>query len=183
MSLFSIILISIGLAMDAFAVTIAKTIADCRISKKESLLMITLFGLFQGIMPLIGWTLGINFERFITSIDHWIAFFLLLIIGLNMIRESFQEEHVDCSIDLRTLFTLALATSIDALAVGVSFAFLDVNIIQAALIIMLVTFMICLLGLLIGKRFGKLLEHRATLIGGIILIMMGTKILFEHLLS
>lgn len=184
MSVLSIILIGIGLSMDALAVTIAKTIAECRISKQEGLLMVSLFGLFQGLMPVLGWLIGINFENYITSIDHWIAFVLLAAVGGKMIADHYHQDYsMDCRMDFKTLVILAIATSIDALAIGVSLAFLTVNIIEAALIIAAVTFVICFGGLLIGRRCGVLLQEKADLAGGSILIFMGLKILLEHLLS
>ena len=185
MSLFSIFMIGIGLSMDAFAVSIARGMT----MKKEELLRYALtlgffFGIFQAVMPLIGWWAGSCFQEFIASIDHWIAFGLLAIIGSNMIRESFRGEEEACddkSLTLKTILILAVATSIDALAVGISFAFLQVHIWTAIVIIGLTTFVLSFLAVYLGNRLGNLLEKYAGILGGIILILIGTKILLEHL--
>ena len=185
MSLFSIFMIGIGLSMDAFAVSVARGMT----MKKEELLRYALtlgffFGIFQAVMPLIGWWAGSCFQEFIASIDHWIAFGLLAIIGGNMIRESFRGEEEACddkSLTLKTILILAVATSIDALAVGISFAFLQVHIWTAIVIIGLTTFVLSFLAVYLGNRLGNLLEKYAGILGGIILILIGTKILLEHL--
>ena len=187
MSLFSIFMIGIGLSMDAFAVSVARGMT----MKKEELLRYALtlgffFGIFQAVMPLIGWWAGSCFQEFIASIDHWIAFGLLAIIGSNMIRESFRSEEEACddkSLTLKTILILAVATSIDALAVGISFAFLQVHIWTAIVIIGLTTFILSFLAVYLGNRLGNLLEKYAGILGGIILILIGTKILLEHLLG
>ena len=187
MSLFSIFMIGIGLSMDAFAVSVARGMT----MKKEELLRYALtlgffFGIFQAVMPLIGWWAGSCFQEFIASIDHWIAFGLLSIIGSNMIRESFRGEEEACddkSLTLKTILILAVATSIDALAVGISFAFLQVHIWTAIVIIGLTTFVLSFLAVYLGNRLGNLLEKYAGILGGIILILIGTKILLEHLLG
>jgi len=187
MSLFSIFMIGIGLSMDAFAVSVARGMT----MKKEELLRYALtlgffFGIFQAVMPLIGWWAGSCFQEFIASIDHWIAFGLLAIIGSNMIRESFRGEEEACddkSLTLKTILILAVATSIDALAVGISFAFLQVHIWTAIVIIGLTTFVLSFLAVYLGNRLGNLLEKYAGILGGIILILIGTKILLEHLLG
>ena len=187
MSLFSIFMIGIGLSMDVFAVSVARGMT----MKKEELLRYALtlgffFGIFQAVMPLIGWWAGSCFQEFIASIDHWIAFGLLAIIGSNMIRESFRGEEEACddkSLTLKTILILAVATSIDALAVGISFAFLQVHIWTAIVIIGLTTFVLSFLAVYLGNRLGNLLEKYAGILGGIILILIGTKILLEHLLG
>ena len=179
MSLFSIFMIGIGLSMDAFAVSIARGMT----MKKEDLLRYALtlgffFGVFQAVMPLIGWWAGSYFQEFIASIDHWIAFGLLAIIGGNMIRESLRGEE---SLTLKTILILAVATSIDALAVGISFAFLQVHIWTAITVIGVTTFVLSFIAVYLGNRLGDLLEKYAGILGGIILILIGTKILLEHL--
>lgn len=196
MSILNIILIGIGLAMDAFAVTVAKSLSLKDIKLKETLTMAGLFGLFQGGMPLLGWLAGIKFEAYITSIDHWIAFLLLGFIGGKMLYEAFGDEKDDKQADkevavssvkknrlsMKTLLFLAVATSIDALAVGVSFAFLNVSIIPAVIIIGLTTFILCIGAVYIGKLFGAMIQKKAEILGGIILILIGLKILLEHIL-
>lgn len=196
MSILNIILIGIGLAMDAFAVTVAKSLSLKDIKLKETLTMAGLFGLFQGGMPLLGWLAGIKFEAYITSIDHWIAFLLLGFIGGKMLYEAFGDEKDDEQADkevavssvkknrlsMKTLLFLAVATSIDALAVGVSFAFLNVSIIPAVIIIGLTTFILCIGAVYIGKLFGAMIQKKAEILGGIILILIGLKILLEHIL-
>ena len=185
MSLFSIFMIGIGLSMDAFAVSIARGMT----MKKEDLLRYALtlgffFGVFQAVMPLIGWWAGSYFQEFIASIDNWIAFGLLAIIGGNMIRESLRGEEEACedkSLTLKTILILAVATSIDALAVGISFAFLQVHIWTAITVIGVTTFVLSFIAVYLGNRLGDLLEKYAGILGGIILILIGTKILLEHL--
>ena len=185
MSLFSIFMIGIGLSMDAFAVSIARGMT----MKKEDLLRYALtlgffFGVFQAVMPLIGWWAGSYLQAFIASIDHWIAFGLLAIIGGNMIRESLRGEEEACedkSLTLKTILILAVATSIDALAVGISFAFLQVHIWTAITVIGVTTFVLSFIAVYLGNRLGDLLEKYAGILGGIILILIGTKILLEHL--
>lgn len=187
MNVLSLLLLGVGLAMDAFAVSIAKGMT----MKKHEVLKYALmlgffFGLFQAVMPLIGWWAGSYFQELIASIDHWIAFALLGIIGANMIREALHgEEEDDCSCDLtmKMVLILSVATSIDALAVGISFAFLNVDIITAVLIIGITTFVLSFLAVYIGNRLGGLLEKYAGILGGCILIIIGAKILIEHLFS
>lgn len=194
MSIFNIIIIGIGLAMDAFAVTIAKTLSLKDIKIKEILSIAGLFGIFQGLMPVLGYLLGIKFESYITSFDHWIAFILLTIIGGKMLYEALGEDETnesDCEaaitnvqtrLPFKTLLLLAIATSIDALAVGVSFAFLNVSIIAASLIIAITTFLLCIIAVYVGKFFGGIMQKRAEIFGGIVLILIGLKILLEHIL-
>jgi len=182
MNFWNFVLIGIALAMDAFAVTVAKTLCDCQMEKKRTILMILLFGFFQGFMPFLGWMAGTRFEQYITAIDHWLAFILLSMVGINMIKESLEEQdETDCSSDLKTLLLLAVATSIDALAVGITFAFLSVNIYEAVLVISIITTFICTFGWFIGKKGGAFLKDKAGIAGGVILISIGLKILIEHL--
>lgn len=182
MSFFEILLIGVGLAMDAFAVSICKGLSTRKLELKHSLICGSYFGLFQGFMPLIGYVLGVQFKDKIESIDHWIAFILLIFIGMNMIKEAFENEE-DCSPDfsIKAMIPLAIATSIDALAVGVTFAFLNVNIIYAVIIIAITTFIISMAGVKIGYVFGVKYKSKAEMAGGLILILMGLKILLEHL--
>lgn len=183
MSLFSLFVIAVGLSMDAFAVAVCKGLALQKINFKKACIVGLWFGGFQGLMPLIGYCLGSQFEQYIVSIDHWIAFALLVLIGISMIREALSktEEPANASLDAKTMLLLAVATSIDALAVGVTFAFLQVNIIAAISFIGIITFLLSCLGVKIGNTFGCKYKSRAELAGGIILILMGTKILLEHL--
>ena len=184
MGVIEIILIAIGLAMDAFAVSICKGLSMKKMDWKKAGIIGLYFGGFQGGMPLIGYLLGIGFEDKIKIIDHWIAFILLCFIGFNMIKEALNkkdDEQINDSVDYKTMIVLAIATSIDALAIGVTFAFLNVNIIFAALMITIITFIISMIGGKIGNVFGDKYEAKAEIAGGIILILLGTKILLEHL--
>ena len=183
MNLFEIILIGIGLSMDAFAVSICKGLSINKINYKNTIIIALYFGIFQALMPLIGYFLGTTFQEFISSIDHWIAFFLLAIIGGNMIKESFDNESKTANdkIDFKTMLFLAIATSIDALAVGITLAVLQINITFAVSIIGMITFIISILGVKIGNKFGNIFQNKTKLLGGIILILIGLKILFEHL--
>jgi len=183
MTLLSLFIIAVGLSMDAFAVSICKGLAMEKITVKKALIVGAWFGGFQALMPSLGYLLGSRFESYITAIDHWIAFVLLCIIGANMVREAFskEEERESDSLDVKTMFLLALATSIDALAVGVTFAFLQVNIVPAVLFIGCITFTLSAIGVKVGNVFGLRYKSKAELAGGIILILMGIKILLEHL--
>lgn len=184
MGLLEIVLISVGLAMDAFAVSICKGLSFKKMSWKKALIIGLYFGGFQGGMPLVGYLLGVGFQEKIQAVDHWIAFLLLGFIGFNMIKEAFlKEEDDECNdkIDFKTMVVLAIATSIDALAVGVTFAFLKVNIILAVSLIAIITFVLSMLGVKIGNVFGDKYEKKAEAAGGIILILLGIKILLEHL--
>ncbi len=183
MSLLELILLSIGLAMDAFAVSICKGLALRNARWKHAAVVGLWFGGFQALMPLIGYLLGSRFAEAITAFDHWIAFGLLLLIGAGMIRESFskEEEKTGDSLAFRTMLLLAVATSIDALAVGVTFAFLSVRIIPAICMIGCITFVLSALGVRLGAVFGMKYKSRAEIAGGIILILIGIKILLEHL--
>ena len=183
MTLFSLFIIAVGLSMDAFAVSICKGLAMQKITIKKALIVGLWFGGFQALMPAIGYLLGSQFESYITNIDHWIAFVLLFIIGGNMIKEALskEEEPTSDSLAFKEMLLLALATSIDALAVGVTFAFLKVQILPAVLFIGIITFTLSALGVKIGNIFGCRYKSKAELVGGIILILMGCKILLEHL--
>lgn len=183
MSIIELILISIGLAMDALAVSICKGLSMKKFSLKKPIIIGLYFGIFQGLMPLIGYLLGHSFEKYITSIDHWVAFILLFIIGFNMIKEVLSDENntYNDKVDFKTMLPLAIATSIDALAVGITFAFLKVNIIPAILLITIITLIISVIGVKIGNTFGNKYEKKAQIAGGIILIIIGIKILLEHL--
>lgn len=185
MSFIELFLIAVGLSMDAFSVAICKGLSMRKVNKKQMLLIALFFGGFQGLMPLIGWFAGVQFEEYITSFDHWIAFVLLLLIGGNMIKESFGKEEecseLDKALPLKELFVLAIATSIDALAIGVTFAFLSVNIVPAASLITATTFLFSIAGVYIGNFFGAKYKSKAEFSGGLILCLLGIKILLEHL--
>ena len=183
MGILELVLIAIGLAMDAFAVSICKGLSMKKMSWKKAIIIGGYFGAFQGLMPVIGYFLGTSFERFVTKIDHWIAFGLLGFIGINMLKEAFGNETENCNdnVDLKTMVVLAIATSIDALAVGITFAFLKTNIVLASLIIAIITFAVCIIGVKIGNKFGDKYERKSETVGGLILIFMGIKILLEHL--
>lgn len=183
MGILEIVLISIGLAMDAFAVAVCKGLSMKKMEWKKAVIVAFYFGGFQALMPAIGFFLGVSFEELVTKVDHWIAFILLGIIGINMIKEAFdkEKETINDSIDIKTMIVLAIATSIDALAVGITFAFLKVDLLTAVTLIGVITFALSLIGVKIGNKFGDKYERKSELIGGIILILMGVKILLEHL--
>ena len=183
MGIFEISCIGIGLAMDAFAVSICKGLSIKNIKVVNILKIALYFGIFQGIMPIIGFFLGYNFQDVLISIDHWIAFSLLLIIGGKMINDSLKinDEEKNDLIDIKTMLILAIATSIDALAIGITFAFFKINIIYAGLIICIITFILSSIGVIIGNKFGDKFQNKAEIAGGVILILIGLKILFEHL--
>ena len=183
MGLFELFLVAVGLSMDAFAVAVCKGLALKRADGKSMALVGLWFGGFQALMPVLGYLVGVQFKDAITAVDHWIALCLLAIIGGNMIREAASggEEAEDASLSAKTMALLALATSIDALAVGVGFAFLSVNITAAAGFIGAVTFLLSAVGMKVGSVFGGRYKARAELAGGVILILLGTKILLEHL--
>lgn len=182
MGLWELFIIALGLSMDAFAVSICKGLSVKRCSLIHMLTCGLYFGLFQGAMPLIGYLLGCRFESFVTAIAPYIAFALLVFIGINMIREALSGDDEACTDDFsaRTMVPLAIATSIDALAVGVSFAFLQVDIVPAVSFIAIITFICCLFGVKIGSVFGNRYQSRAELFGGAVLVLMGAKILIEH---
>ena len=185
MTYFEIVLIAVGLAMDAFAVAMCKGIKMRPFSAKQTLLIALFFGGAQALMPLIGWFLGAQFEQYIVAFDHWLAFILLGFIGGKMIFEALKRDADECDccekkFDILELFIMAIATSIDALVVGVTFAFLRVDIISAILLIGVVTFIFSAIGLKIGNKFGCKYKSKAELAGGIILIAMGLSVLLEH---
>ena len=186
MDIISLLAISVALSMDAFSVSICKGLATKQFSFKTALLCGLWFGGFQALMPLIGYFLGAQFEHLITAFDHWIAFGLLLLIGVNMIREALsdddeEEESSSCDCGFKTMLMMAIATSIDALAVGVSFAFLKVNIWFSVMIIGITTFLFSFVGVRIGNIFGSRYSKIAEITGGVILIILGVKILLEHM--
>lgn len=184
MGIFELFLIALGLSMDAFAVSVCKGLSAQRLTPKHYLLIGAWFGGFQALMPAVGYILGSAFEQYIVSLDHWIAFTLLLLIGGNMIKEGFSKEAetADASFQIKTMSVLAVATSIDALAVGITFALLpDVSIGVAVSFIGITTFLLSGVGLKIGNVFGLKYKSKAEISGGIILVLIGTKILLEHL--
>ena len=183
MGLIELFLIAVGLSMDAFAVSVCKGLAMPKCTFKKAAIVGLWFGGFQALMPAIGYILGAQFQEAIASIDHWIAFVLLALIGGNMIHEALDndEEEADASLDVKTMFLLAVATSIDALAIGITFAFLKVNIIPAVCFIGIVTFIISFAGVKIGNVFGARYKNKAEIVSGVILILLGLKILLEHL--
>lgn len=183
MGLIELFLIAVGLSMDAFAVSVCKGLAMPKCTFKKEAIVGLWFGGFQALMPAIGYILGAQFQEAIASIDHWIAFVLLALIGGNMIHEALDndEEEADASLDVKTMFLLAVATSIDALAIGITFAFLKVSIIPAVCFIGIVTFIISFAGVKIGNVFGARYKNKAEIVGGVILILLGLKILLEHL--
>ena len=180
-------LIGVGLSMDAFAVSICKGLAMKKVNKKQAVVIGLYFGGFQALMPLIGWLLGVRFQKYITSIDHWIAFILLVFIGGKMILEAVRDTEVeevvekDPPLKHKEMLLLAVATSIDALAVGITFAFLDTPIIEAIAIIGCTTFFLSILGVVVGNFFGTRYKKKAEIAGGTILVLIGLKILLEHL--
>lgn len=182
MGVIEIILISIGLAMDAFAVSICKGLSMKKMSWKKAGIIGLYFGIFQAGMPLIGYFLGSTFANFVTNVDHWIAFILLGFIGISMIKEALSKEcdSLNDNVDFKTMVILAIATSIDALAIGVTFAFLKVNVVLAVSSIGIITCILSVIGVKIGNVFGDKYENKAQLAGGLILILLGTKILLEH---
>lgn len=182
MSLWELFMIAIGLSMDAFAVSICKGLATGKARLSHAAVTGLYFGGFQALMPLAGYLLGSRFKDLITRFDHWIAFILLTAIGINMIREAFGgPEKLDCNFGPRAMLPLAVATSIDALAVGVTFAFLQVHILPAVLFIGVTTFVLSAIGVKLGALFGERFRARAEVFGGAVLILMGLKILLEHL--
>lgn len=182
MQLWELFFIAVGLSMDAFAVSVCKGLSVSRVRMRHRLSVGLYFGGFQALMPLIGYLLGSQFQQMITSVDHWIAFVLLVVIGINMIREARGDaEEVDASFGAKSMFPLAIATSIDALAVGVTLAFLRVNILASVSLIGATTFVLSIIGLTVGNLFGAKYKSRAEILGGIVLIVMGIKILAEHL--
>lgn len=196
MGLAELFLIGVGLSMDACAVAICKGLAMRRVNYRHALVIAVLFGGFQALMPLVGWALGTRFERFITPVDHWIAFALLAFIGGKMLWDAFRgedegddgasgeglrEDGEEPRLDVRELVMMAIATSIDALAVGITFAFLQVDIVPAVSLIGATTFVLAFAGVVVGNQFGARFEKPATVVGGTVLIFIGLKILLEHL--
>lgn len=183
MSIWEVFLVAVGLSMDAFAVAVCKGLKMPKINPKQTALIALFFGGFQALMPLIGYLLGTQFEQYIVRIDHWITFVLLGFIGGKMIYESFKkdEEEDDKPFNVKELFVLAIATSIDALAVGITFAFLDVNIVISVSLIGVITFILSAIGVFIGHKFGEKYKSKAEFAGGLILVLIGLKILLEHL--
>ena len=185
MGILEVFLIGVGLSMDAFAVAVCRGLKMQKINYGQTALIALFFGGFQAIMPLAGWLLGTQFESYITAVDHWIAFVLLAIIGGKMIYDSLKKEeddtHEKSVLNIKELFLLAVATSIDALAVGITFAFLNVNIWSSITIIGLTTLVLSAIGVLIGHKFGAKYKSKAELAGGVILVLIGLKILLEHL--
>lgn len=191
MGFVELFLLGVGLSMDAFAVAVCKGLGMHRVNYKHAVIIALFFGGFQALMPLVGWALGTQFESFVTPVDHWIAFVLLAFIGGKMLWDAFHEEKddedgcgcdkTDGRLDLRELTLLAVATSIDALAVGITFAFLQVDIVPAIVTIGITTFVLSLVGVIVGNQFGSRFERPATIAGGVVLILLGVKILLEHL--
>ncbi len=183
MSFWELLALSVGLAMDAFAVAICKGLSIRKLKLSQALCVGLWFGVFQALMPLAGWLLGSTFTGLIRSVDHWVAFALLAIIGGNMLREGLKGDEQDCdpSLGFGVMLTLAVATSIDALAVGITFALVKVDIAPAVALIGVVTFAISAAGVKIGNLFGAKYKSRAEIFGAIVLILIGLKILLEHL--
>jgi putative Mn2+ efflux pump MntP len=186
MTLFTIIILAVALAMDAFAVSVASGMVIKNLKIRQSLIIAAWFGLFQAIMPLLGWMCGVKLHRFISEIDHWIVFGLLFFIGSKMIYEAFQVESANEKsnpMDVGVLFVLAIATSIDAFAAGVSFALLNVSIVTPVIIIGIITFIMSFTGTWIGNRGTHFFEKKMEAAAGVVLISIGVKVLFEHLLA
>ena len=184
MDIISLLLLAVGLSMDAFAVSVCKGLALKKVSLRHMCIVGAWFGGFQALMPSLGYLLGSRFEQYITAIDHWIAFVLLVLIGANMIREALSKEEAEeanASLAFKTMLLMAVATSIDALAVGITFAFLSVHIVPAALTIGATTFLLSAAGVKVGSVFGLRYKKRAEIAGGLILCLLGVKILLEHL--
>ncbi|NLG05834.1 MAG: manganese efflux pump [Clostridia bacterium] len=183
MSVWMLFVLAVGLSMDAFAVAVCKGLSIQKLRWKDCAIVGLYFGIFQAGMPVIGYLLGVQFQSKIENIDHWIAFVLLSLIGACMIKESFEKDDVksNADLDFKSMIVLAIATSIDALAVGVSLAFLRVSIIPAVTFIGIVTFVLSFVGVKIGHIFGSKYKAKAEFAGGVILILIGTKILLEHL--
>lgn len=184
MNIFTILLVALGLAMDAFAVSVASSVLLCKHKLQRAFVFGLMFGGFQMIMPVLGWAAGRTFRSFITDVDHWIAFGLLLLIGIKMIWEAFEIKRIEqscCKLTWLVVLGLSMATSMDALAAGISFAFLQVSIILPIVVIGAVTFVLSFMGVILGSRLGVRFEQRAELLGGIILIAIGFQILIKHL--
>lgn len=186
MSFFNLLIVAVGVSADAFAVALTQGVPIKRRIHRDALLVAIVFGLFQAAMPLIGWVVGAQLNGFIAPVDHWVAFVLLALIGGKMLWEAYRPGEADEEagvISIRHLLALAVATSIDALAVGLSFAFLDVDILPAVILIGLVTAVLTYIGVVLGHRVGARFQKPAEIIGGLVLIAIGTRILLEHLLA
>ncbi len=185
MALWSVFLIALGVSADAFAVALGKGLHMRKLDYRQAVIIAVTFGVFQAVMPLIGWALGTQLEQYITQIDHWIAFGLLALIGGKMLLDAFSKSEDDATDDgrlrVRQLLLLAVATSVDALAVGISFAFLSVSIVEAVIVIGVTTMVLTFVGVLVGHRAGLKFRGPAEIAGGVILILIGTKILLDHL--
>ncbi|MDO4378133.1 MAG: manganese efflux pump MntP family protein [Erysipelotrichia bacterium] len=180
MSVLELLVIAIGLSMDAFSVSVCKGLSVEKVQTKHVLLCGLFFGIFQAVMPAIGYFIGSAFANYVEKFDHWVAFVLLLYIGINMIKEAKQEEKMDADFSLKTMTLMAIATSIDALTIGVSFAFLKVNLLISVLAIGLITFTLSCIGVVLGHKIGSKFSSRAEILGGAVLIILGIKILIEH---
>lgn len=183
MDLFTIVTVAVGLSMDAFAVSVTNGMCVRDLNNKRRVLTALSFGIFQAAMPIIGYFLGRTFSDAISAVDHWVALILLSAIGINMIVEAIKSKNEECSLapfSYKSLFVQSIATSIDALAVGISFAVLNINIWVSALFIGAITFGICLFGIFIGKKLNSLFKNKASIVGGVILIAIGLKIFIEH---
>ncbi len=189
MGIIELLLTAIGLAMDAFAVSVCKGLAMKKIHYGQACVIALYFGVFQAVMPLIGYLLGTSFSKYIQAFDHWLAFILLFFIGGKMLWDAFHDDADESSeiagdkLDHRELFMMAIATSIDALAVGIAFACLEVSLFRSVTIIGIVTLVLSFGGVCIGNRFGNHFQKKAGIAGGIVLILIGTKILVEHLIE
>ena len=181
MSVWELLVIAVGLSMDAFSVSVCKGLSVEKVELKHILLCGLFFGIFQAVMPTIGYFIGSSFAEYVQKFDHWIAFGLLAYIGFNMIKEARQEEKLDADFSLKTMTLLAIATSIDALTIGISFAFLDVDLLLSVTSIGLTTFIFSAVGVILGHKIGSKFSSRAEMLGGIVLIILGTKILIEHI--
>lgn len=183
MGFFELFILAVGLSMDAFAVSVCKGLSLGKIKPRHMICAGAWFGGFQALMPLLGYFLGYRFSGLVDKYDHWIAFALLSLIGINMIREALggEEEKVDASMGVKPMFLMAVATSIDALAVGITFAFLRVNIVPAVSLIGAITFILSAIGVKAGSMFGYRYKNKAEICGGVILILLGIKILLEGL--
>ena len=183
MGFLELVIIAVGLAMDAFAVSVGKGLTVKSVSLRHAMTAGVWFGGFQALMPIVGYLLATSFSDVVVSVDHWIAFALLMLIGLNMLREAIwgDDEEVDSDFGFRTMLLMAVATSIDALAIGVSMAFLHANIWVAALCIGVITFLLSAIGVVMGRKFGEKIGSKAGVVGGLVLIAIGIKILVEHL--
>ena len=181
MSILQLIVLAVGLSMDAFAVSICKGLMIKNINYNKSIKIALYFGLFQGLMPLIGYLLGNIFKDVIINLDHWLAFGLLTFIGINLIKENNTNLNINDKIDFKSMILLSIATSIDALAIGITLSVLKINIIISVLIITIITFINCFIGTIIGNKIGNKINKLAKILGGLILIVIGLKILIEHL--